>query len=58
MFQYDFNFVHAYEHKYICVFCSQVKGFYKGATASFVGVATESSLLFGAYSQIKIALQV
>lgn len=33
------------------------KGFYKGATSSFVGVALESSVLFGAYSQMRSALQ-
>ncbi len=36
----------------------QVKGLYKGATSAFVGVALESSVLFGAYSQAKAALQV
>lgn len=34
-----------------------VKGFYKGATSSFVGNALESSLLFGAYSQMRRVLQ-
>lgn len=34
-----------------------VKGLYKGATSSFVGMAFESSLLFGVYSQMKQALQ-
>lgn len=34
-----------------------VRGLYKGATSSFVGVALESSLLFGAYSQMRGALQ-
>ncbi|CAK9269958.1 unnamed protein product [Sphagnum jensenii] len=34
-----------------------VKGLYKGATSAFVGVALESSVLFGAYSQAKAALQ-
>ncbi|KAK3023025.1 hypothetical protein RJ639_044815 [Escallonia herrerae] len=35
-----------------------VKGLYRGATSSFVGVAFESSLIFGIYSQAKQALQV
>ncbi len=43
-------------HVYCCVW--QVKGLYKGATSAFVGVALESSVLFGAYSQAKAALQV
>ncbi|KAJ7947004.1 Mitochondrial carrier protein, expressed [Quillaja saponaria] len=34
-----------------------VKGLYRGATSSFVGVAFESSLLFGIYSRTKLALQ-
>uniref|UniRef100_A0A7N0VG84 Mitochondrial arginine transporter BAC1 n=1 Tax=Kalanchoe fedtschenkoi TaxID=63787 RepID=A0A7N0VG84_KALFE len=34
-----------------------VKGLYRGATSSFVGVAFESSLLFGIYSQTKQKLQ-
>ncbi|XP_059670746.1 mitochondrial arginine transporter BAC1 isoform X1 [Cornus florida] len=34
-----------------------VKGLYCGATSSFVGMAFESSLLFGIYSQTKQALQ-
>ncbi|KAH9298241.1 hypothetical protein KI387_029923, partial [Taxus chinensis] len=34
-----------------------VKGLYTGATSSFVGMAMESSLLFGVYSQMKLALQ-
>lgn len=34
-----------------------VKGIYRGATSSFVGVALESSVLFGAYSQLRSALQ-
>eukprot|EP00850_Spirogloea_muscicola_P012955 SM000086S23007 [mRNA] locus=s86:291:4012:+ [translate_table: standard] len=34
-----------------------VPGLYKGATASFIGVALESALLFGAYTQVKTALQ-
>lgn len=34
-----------------------VKGLYRGATSSFVGVAFESSLLFGIYSQTKQFLQ-
>jgi hypothetical protein len=43
-------------HVSCCV--RQVKGLYKGATSAFVGVALESSVLFGAYSQAKAALQV
>lgn len=39
-------------------FCQQPKGLYRGATSSFVGVSLESSVLFGAYSQIKARLQV
>ncbi|KAL5715437.1 Mitochondrial arginine transporter bac1 [Ranunculus cassubicifolius] len=35
----------------------KVKGLYRGATSSFVGVAFESSLLFGIYSQAKQSLQ-
>ncbi|CAN1280877.1 Mitochondrial arginine transporter BAC1, partial [Linum perenne] len=35
----------------------QVKGLYRGATSSFVGVAVESSLLFGIYSRTKQSLQ-
>ncbi|KAK8967613.1 Mitochondrial arginine transporter BAC1 [Platanthera guangdongensis] len=34
-----------------------VKGLYKGASSSFIGVAFESSLLFGLYSQTKKFLQ-
>ncbi|GJP32014.1 hypothetical protein CLOM_g16560 [Closterium sp. NIES-68] len=34
-----------------------IPGLYRGATSSFVGVAVESSLLFGSYTQIKTALQ-
>ncbi|KAJ4975596.1 hypothetical protein NE237_000702 [Protea cynaroides] len=34
-----------------------VKGLYRGATSSFVGVAVESSLFFGIYSQTKQSLQ-
>lgn len=34
-----------------------LKGFYRGASSSFVGVALESSVLFGAYSQMRSALQ-
>ncbi|XP_021635039.1 mitochondrial arginine transporter BAC1 isoform X2 [Hevea brasiliensis] len=34
-----------------------VKGLYRGATSSFVGMAFESSLLFGIYSQTKQSLQ-
>ncbi|CAL5351437.1 unnamed protein product [Camellia sinensis] len=33
------------------------KGLYRGATSSFLGVAFESSLLFGIYSQIKQPLE-
>ncbi|XP_047956075.1 mitochondrial arginine transporter BAC1-like isoform X2 [Salvia hispanica] len=35
----------------------QVKGLYRGATSSFVGMAFESSLAFGIYSQTKHFLQ-
>ncbi|KAF6155863.1 hypothetical protein GIB67_039194 [Kingdonia uniflora] len=35
----------------------QVKGLYRGATSSFIGVAFESSILFGIYSQTKQSLQ-
>ncbi|XP_019071710.1 mitochondrial arginine transporter BAC1-like isoform X2 [Solanum lycopersicum] len=34
-----------------------VKGLYRGATSSFIGMAFESSLVFGIYSQTKILLQ-
>ncbi|KAK4795972.1 hypothetical protein SAY86_028298 [Trapa natans] len=34
-----------------------INGLYRGATSSFTGVAFESSLLFGIYSQTKQALQ-
>lgn len=34
-----------------------VKGLYRGATSSFVGMAFESSLLFGIYSQAKKSLE-
>lgn len=34
-----------------------VKGLYRGATSSFVGMAFESSLIFGIYSQTKHLLQ-
>ncbi|KAM4100742.1 hypothetical protein ACJW30_05G091200 [Castanea mollissima] len=34
-----------------------IRGLYRGATPSFVGVAFESSLLFGVYSQTKQSLQ-
>ncbi|KAA8515231.1 hypothetical protein F0562_018539 [Nyssa sinensis] len=34
-----------------------VKGLYRGATSSFVGMAFESSLLFGIYSQTKQSLE-
>lgn len=36
----------------------QVRGLYRGATPSFLGMAFESSLLFGIYSQTKQLLQV
>ncbi|KAL5972538.1 hypothetical protein ACLOJK_039342 [Asimina triloba] len=35
-----------------------VKGLYRGATSSFIGMAFESSLLFGIYSQMKQSLQM
>ncbi|GAA0147900.1 transporter [Lithospermum erythrorhizon] len=34
-----------------------VKGLYRGATSSFVGMAVESSIFFGLYSQTKLWLQ-
>ncbi|KAL5146638.1 Mitochondrial arginine transporter BAC1 [Glycine soja] len=34
-----------------------IKGLYKGATPSFVGMAVEGSLFFGIYSQTKVYLQ-
>ncbi|KAL0916879.1 hypothetical protein M5K25_014429 [Dendrobium thyrsiflorum] len=34
-----------------------VKGLYRGATSSFIGIALESSLFFGIYSQTKQLLQ-
>ncbi|XP_020531613.1 mitochondrial arginine transporter BAC1 isoform X2 [Amborella trichopoda] len=34
-----------------------IRGLYKGATSSFIGVSFESSLSFGFYSQAKAALQ-
>ncbi|EXC18087.1 hypothetical protein L484_014487 [Morus notabilis] len=34
-----------------------IRGLYRGATSSFVGVAFESSLVFGIYSQMKQKLQ-
>ncbi|XP_048438276.1 mitochondrial arginine transporter BAC1 isoform X3 [Pyrus x bretschneideri] len=34
-----------------------IKGLYRGATSSFVGMAFESSIVFGMYSQIKQSLQ-
>ncbi|KAF7803428.1 mitochondrial arginine transporter BAC1 [Senna tora] len=34
-----------------------VRGLYRGATSSFIGMAFESSLLFGIYSRTKVALQ-
>ncbi|XP_059435794.1 mitochondrial arginine transporter BAC1 isoform X1 [Corylus avellana] len=34
-----------------------IRGLYRGATSSFVGMAFESSLLFGIYSQTKQSLQ-
>ncbi|RVW19445.1 Mitochondrial arginine transporter BAC1 [Vitis vinifera] len=36
----------------------QVKGLYRGATSSFLGMAFESSLLFGIYSRTKQKMQV
>jgi hypothetical protein len=36
----------------------QIKGFYRGATPSFVGAMMESAILFGSYSQLKTFLQV
>ncbi|CAN6457375.1 unnamed protein product [Victoria cruziana] len=35
----------------------QLPGLYKGATSSFIGIAVESSILFGVYSQTKTTLQ-
>ncbi|PHU04413.1 Mitochondrial arginine transporter BAC1, partial [Capsicum chinense] len=35
----------------------KVKGLYRGATSSFIGMAFESSLVFGIYSQTKLLLQ-
>ncbi|KAH9606539.1 hypothetical protein KSS87_000526 [Heliosperma pusillum] len=35
-----------------------IKGLYRGAASSFIGIGFESSLLFGMYSQTKQALQV
>ncbi|XP_048438275.1 mitochondrial arginine transporter BAC1 isoform X2 [Pyrus x bretschneideri] len=35
----------------------KIKGLYRGATSSFVGMAFESSIVFGMYSQIKQSLQ-
>ncbi|CAM6087347.1 unnamed protein product [Calypogeia fissa] len=34
-----------------------IKGLYRGATPSFIGVSVESSLLFGSYSQLKTFLE-
>ncbi|KAG4401074.1 hypothetical protein GLYMA_07G199200v4 [Glycine max] len=34
-----------------------IKGLYRGATSSFVGMAVEGSLFFGIYSQTKVYLQ-
>ncbi|CAO2823875.1 unnamed protein product [Amaranthus hypochondriacus] len=34
-----------------------VRGLYRGATSSFIGMGFESSLLFGIYSQTKLSLQ-
>ncbi|XP_074587606.1 mitochondrial arginine transporter BAC1 isoform X1 [Curcuma longa] len=39
------------------LFTEGVRGLYKGASSSFVGMAFESSLLFGMYSQVKQKLQ-
>ncbi|XP_074269909.1 mitochondrial arginine transporter BAC1 isoform X2 [Silene latifolia] len=36
----------------------KIKGLYRGAASSFIGIGFESSLLFGMYSQTKQALQV
>jgi solute carrier family 25 (mitochondrial carnitine/acylcarnitine transporter), member 20/29 len=36
----------------------QIRGLYKGASSSFIGIAVESSLFFGTYSQAKQLLQV
>ena len=35
-----------------------MKGLYRGATSSFLGMAFESSLMFGIYSQAKLFLRV
>lgn len=34
-----------------------IRGLYKGASSSFIGIAVESSLFFGTYSQAKQLLQ-
>nr|ABH07903.1 mitochondrial amino acid carrier [Solanum lycopersicum] len=39
------------------VVCNPVKGLYRGAASSFIGMAFESSLSFGIYSQTKRFLQ-
>jgi hypothetical protein len=36
----------------------QVRGLYRGASSSFIGIALESSLFFGTYAQAKQLLQV
>ncbi|PSS10223.1 Mitochondrial arginine transporter like [Actinidia chinensis var. chinensis] len=41
----------------LCYLYFLVKGLYRGATFSFLGVAFESSLLFGIYSQTKQSLE-
>jgi hypothetical protein len=41
-----------------CYFPLQIRGLYKGASSSFIGIAVESSLFFGTYSQAKQLLQV
>jgi hypothetical protein len=40
------------------LFPLQIRGLYKGASSSFIGIAVESSLFFGTYSQAKQLLQV
>lgn len=53
-----FKAIYLYKYLYFLLYLSQIKGLYRGATPSFVGMAFESSLLFGIYSQTKQALQV
>lgn len=54
--------IHHFNRRSDCIikfsFVCQINGLYRGATSSFIGVAFESSLLFGIYSQTKQALQV